>query len=83
MFTCCSAITSMVSLAETKEKKKKIGEDNNRYLLLSIFHVSSLQSQQKKLLLGHFTILRQKEDNCNTNFLTSQDCKKLLITFLY
>lgn len=84
MFTYCSATTSTVSLAETKENKN-IGEDvdNNCYILLSTFHAPSLQSQQKKLFLGHFTNLRQKEDNCNTNFLTSQDFKKLLITFPY
>lgn len=85
MFTYCSAITSMVPLAEIKEKKKKGtggNVDNNWYILLSTFHLSSLQTQQKKMLLGRFTILRQKEDNYNTNFLNSQHCKKLLITFI-
>lgn len=86
MFTYCSAITSMVSLAEIKGKKiKGTGRDvdNNWYILLSTFHLSSLQTQQKKVLLGHFTVLRQKEDNYNTNFLSSQHCQKLLITFPY
>lgn len=61
---------------------KITGGVDNWYILLSTFHVSSLQSQQKKLLLGHFIILRQKKDNYYTNILTSH-CKKLLITFAY
>lgn len=86
MIMCSSAITSFFPCRKKEEKNQPSAGgdvDNNQYILLSTFHVSSLQSQQKKLLHCHFTVPRQKEDNYNMNFLTSQYCKKLLITVPY